>query len=72
MFNCELGGVEEGNEPLMLEQQSKEELFDQAKPELGEKETGQVKSLIRRILQYDPTKRPSPSELLDDPWFVDI
>lgn len=72
LFNCGLGGVKEGAEPLMLETHSMEELFDQAKPELEEKEASQIKALIRRILQYDPAKRPSPKELLDDPWFVDI
>ncbi|KAM0425741.1 hypothetical protein ACHAPT_008989 [Fusarium lateritium] len=69
LFNCELGGVAEGGEPLMVEQLSMEELFDQAGPDLDEEEATQVKSLIRRILQYDPVKRPSPAEILQDPWF---
>lgn len=49
-----------------------EELFDQAGPDLGEDEARRVKALIRRILQYDPAKRPSPAEILLDPWFCEI
>ncbi|KAI3321373.1 serine protein kinase [Xylariaceae sp. AK1471] len=69
LFNCQLGGVAEGVEPLMIEQTSMEELFDQADPDLGQEEASEVKLLIRRILQYDPAKRPSPAEILRDPWF---
>lgn len=69
LFNCELGGVPEGATPLMLEQTTMEELFDRAGPELEKAEADQVKSLVRRILQYDPAKRPSPAEILSDPWF---
>lgn len=69
LFNCAVGGVPEGEEPLMLEQTSMEELFDQACPDIAEEEAREVKALIRRILQYDPAKRPSPAELLSDPWF---
>ncbi|OAQ94030.1 serine protein kinase [Purpureocillium lilacinum] len=72
LFNCELGGVAEGEEPLMLEQPSMEEVFDRAAPELDEEEANVVKKLIRRILQYDPSNRPSPAELLSDPWFAGI
>ncbi|KAM5385443.1 hypothetical protein ACJZ2D_001084 [Fusarium nematophilum] len=69
LFNCQLGGVPEGEQPLMIEQTSMEEAFDQAKPEIDEEEGRKVKGLIRRILQYDPEKRPSPAEILSDPWF---
>lgn len=72
LFNCGLGGVAEGEEPLMLEQTSMEELFDQAGPELDEEEARKVKALIRRILQYNPAKRPSAAEILVDPWFCEI
>ena len=72
LFNCNLGGVEKGEEPLMLEQISMEELFDEAGPDLDQNEAHQVKALIRRILQYDPAKRPSPKEILLDPWFCEI
>ncbi|KAK8074105.1 kinase-like protein [Apiospora phragmitis] len=71
LFNCHLGGPPEGEEPLMLEQLSMEEKFDQAKPELDAEEAAKVKVLIRRILQYDPAQRPSPAEILRDPWFSD-
>lgn len=71
-MNCRLGGVAEGEEPLMLEQTSMEELFDQAGLDLNEEEARQVKALIRQILQYDPAKRPSPAEILLDPWFCEI
>lgn len=69
LFNYQLGGVLDGEEPLMAEQPSMEELFDQAGPDIDEEEGRQVKQLIRRILQYDPAKRPSPADLLLDPWF---
>ncbi|EFY94306.1 serine protein kinase [Metarhizium robertsii ARSEF 23] len=72
LFNCQLGGVAKGGEPLMLEQTSMEDWFDQACPDLDEEEGRQVKSLIRRILQYDPANRPSPVEILSDPWFREM
>ncbi|KXX72780.1 Serine/threonine-protein kinase SRPK [Madurella mycetomatis] len=72
LFNCQLGGVTRGEEPLMVEQTSMEELFDQAGPELDEDEARKVKALIRWILQYDPAKRPSPAEILSNPWFCEI
>jgi serine/threonine protein kinase len=54
----------------MLEQQTMEELFDQASPDISKEESEAVKALVRRILQYDPAKRPSPEEILLDPWFA--
>lgn len=68
-FNCQLGGVPEGGEPLMVQQTSMEELFDQAEPDIGEEEGRTVKRLIRWILQYDPAKRPLATDILLDPWF---
>ncbi|CAK7267275.1 hypothetical protein SEPCBS119000_002459 [Sporothrix epigloea] len=56
----------------MLEQKSLETRFDAAAPDLDEEEATAVKALIRRILQYDPDKRPTASELLQDPWFRNI
>lgn len=53
----------------MVDDASMEELFDQAGPDLGEEEARRVKAFIRRILQYDPAKRPSPTKILLDPWF---
>ncbi|KAL6228627.1 hypothetical protein BDW75DRAFT_226578 [Aspergillus navahoensis] len=72
LFNCQLGGVAPGEEPLMLEQTSMEDLFDQAEPDLSKEEANKVKVLIRWILQYDPEKRPSPADILSDPWFSGI
>ncbi|CRK14228.1 hypothetical protein BN1708_011106, partial [Verticillium longisporum] len=72
LYNCQLGGVPQGEQPLLLQQTSMEDLFDQAGPEIDEEEARQVKALIRRILQYDPTKRPSPTEILEDPWMREI
>ncbi|KAF5000364.1 hypothetical protein FGRMN_1832 [Fusarium graminum] len=69
LYNCHLGGIPDGEEPLMVEQTTMEEAFDQTKPELSEEEANQVKRLIRWILQYDPSKRPSAAEILQDPWF---
>jgi non-specific serine/threonine protein kinase len=69
LFNCRLGGVAEGEQPLLLEYATMEKLFDQAKPELGEEEAGEIKALIRWILQYDPEKRPTAAEILSNPWF---
>lgn len=71
LYNCELGGVPEGAEPLMLEQTPMEDMFDRAAPEITEEEARQVKALIRRILRYDPAERPSPAEILSNPWFVE-
>ncbi|KAK8102103.1 serine protein kinase [Apiospora sp. TS-2023a] len=71
LFTCEIGGIPEGGEPLMVEMQSMEEMFDEAKPDLDAEEAVKVKILIRRILQYDPAQRPSAAELLRDPWFCD-
>ncbi|KAF5671417.1 serine kinase [Fusarium heterosporum] len=69
LYNCHLGGVPDGGEPLMVEQTTLEEAFDQAKPDLSEEEANEVKKLIRWILQYDPSKRPSAAEILQHPWF---
>ncbi|EEY19442.1 serine/threonine-protein kinase SKY1 [Verticillium alfalfae VaMs.102] len=68
LYNCQLGGVPQGKQPLLLQQTSMEDLFDQAGPEIDGEESRQVKALIRRILQYDPMRRPSPTEILEDPW----
>ncbi|KAM3524579.1 hypothetical protein NHJ13051_004448 [Beauveria bassiana] len=72
LFNNQIGGVSENREPLVVPQQSMEELFDKAEPDIDEKEGYQVKKLIRRILDYDAAKRPSAAELLLDPWFCAI
>ncbi|KAI1364848.1 putative serine protein kinase [Xylaria arbuscula] len=70
LYNCQLGGVPEGEEPLMLEEPTMEEAFDQAGLDIDEEEARKVKALIRRILHYTPSKRPSAAEVLRDPWFL--
>ncbi|EGX95923.1 serine protein kinase, putative [Cordyceps militaris CM01] len=72
VFNSQLGGVPDGGEPLVLHEPTMEEVFGEAEPDIDEEQGRQVKKLIRRILQYDPAKRPSAAELLLDPWFHDI
>ncbi|KAJ4160939.1 hypothetical protein NW765_005787 [Fusarium oxysporum] len=71
LYNCQLGGVGEGQEPLMLEQTSMEKAFDLTTPDLADEEAEKVKRLIRRILQYDPSKRPTIKDILCDPWFAE-
>ncbi|KAH8159186.1 hypothetical protein CIB48_g9063 [Xylaria polymorpha] len=39
--------------------------------DIDEEEARKVKALIRRILHYDPEKRPSAVEVLRDPWFLE-
>ncbi|KAI9150682.1 putative Serine protein kinase [Paramyrothecium foliicola] len=72
LFNCQIGGVSSGEEPLLVEQLTMEELFDQAAPEISEEEAKEIKQLIRRILTYDPMERPTAAEILSDPWFQKI
>ncbi|RBR21923.1 hypothetical protein FVER53590_13129 [Fusarium verticillioides] len=71
LYNCQLGGIGEGEEPLMLEQTSMEEAFDLTAPDLTYDEAEKVKRLIRRILQYYPSKRPAIKDILRDPWFAE-
>ena len=56
----------------MLEQVSMEEMFDETEPDVSQEEGRKIKDLIRWILQYDPEKRPSARELLQDAWFCNI
>jgi non-specific serine/threonine protein kinase len=47
-----------------------EELFDQEKPaEMSDEDSKQIKHILRWVLQYDASRRPSASDLLDDSWF---
>lgn len=71
LYNCWLGGVPEGEEPLILEEPIMEEAFDHAELGIDKEEARKVKALIRRILHYDPEKRPSAAEVLRDPWFLE-
>jgi serine/threonine protein kinase len=48
-----------------------ENIFDCYKPSaMSAQEGDAVKSLLRRIFQYEPEKRPRAAELLNDPWFA--
>lgn len=48
-----------------------EDVFDCYKPcAISAQESDAVKSLLRRIFQYEPEKRPRAAELLKDPWSV--
>ncbi|KAK3991129.1 kinase-like domain-containing protein [Cladorrhinum sp. PSN332] len=67
LYNLEPGGAPKGLETL-YEAESMEELFGTG-VDLDKEEARKITGLIRRILQYDPAKRPSPAELLRDPWF---
>ena len=52
--------------------QSLEELFDYEKPvDINATERLATLDLIRHILQYEPQKRPSTSQLLKHPWFAE-
>lgn len=72
LFNCMLGGVAEGREPLILPRPTMEEAFDEAAPELEKEEGRKIKELIRWILQYDLAERPTAGEILQHPWFREI
>jgi hypothetical protein len=53
------------NDPL-------EKLFEKNKPaDIDEAEAEVVTALIRQILKYEPSQRPSALELLQHPWFRD-
>jgi serine/threonine protein kinase len=48
-----------------------EDVFDCFKPsDMSSKENDAVKSLLRRIFQYEPGKRPQAADLQNDPWFA--
>jgi non-specific serine/threonine protein kinase len=46
--------------------------FDQNKPsDIDVEEAKVITDLIRKILQYEPAKRPTAEEILKHPWFSD-
>lgn len=52
---------------------SLEEAFEESKPDgMEAEESARVLGLLRRLLQYDPSQRPSTTELLEDIWFLSI
>jgi serine/threonine protein kinase len=70
IFNTFLEEVPESTDLLSARSKPLEELLDEQKPDMSDNEAKQIKVLLRRILQYDPAKRPTPAELLKDPWFT--
>jgi non-specific serine/threonine protein kinase len=70
LFNTFLEEVPEGTDLLSAKSKPLEELFDEQRPDMSDSEAKQIYDLLRRILQYDPAKRPTPAELLKDPWFT--
>lgn len=69
-----IGDLPEGFDPNEIQPMpSLEQFFDQERPaELSVEEAGVIKGLLRQILDYDPCKRPSASELLRHPWFSNM
>lgn len=71
LYNFHLGHKSPDEEPDLPELQTIEDYFDQTKVDVSEDEGKAIKSLLRRVLQYDPAKRPSAAEVLLDPWFAE-
>ena len=70
-FNTLLHKAPKGTDPFSNQWRPLEEFFDENKPgEVLDDEAKMVKDLLRRILQYDLVKRPTPSQILQDPWFA--
>jgi len=70
LFNTFLEEVPEGTDLLSTRSKPLDELFVEQRPDMLDNEAKQINALLRRILQYDPAKRPTPAELLKDPWFT--
>jgi serine/threonine protein kinase len=72
-FNSFLSKPPDGTDLLSAKRKPLEEFFDANKPDdLSNEEANIVKALLRRILQYDPAKRPAPFQILQDPWFTGL
>ncbi|QKX57758.1 uncharacterized protein TRUGW13939_04878 [Talaromyces rugulosus] len=69
-----IGELPEGFDPSTIEPSpSLEQAFDKEKPvDIDDEEGYIIKGILRCILDYDPAKRPSASELLKHPWFSAI
>jgi non-specific serine/threonine protein kinase len=70
-FNSFIGPTPEGRDPLSAQLPPLETIFDILKPtDLSEPEAVTITALIRRILQYDPAKRPTAAQILQEEWFA--
>ena len=71
-FNSFLDGLPgNGRDPLQAKSKPLEAFLDDGKPaDLPDEEAEAVKTLLRRLLHYDPRKRPTPSQVLQNPWFA--
>ena len=68
-FNNCLEEVPAETDPLSAQGVSLELLFDRFEPaDMGETKTKAVTSLLRRILRYEVTERPTANTVLQDPW----
>jgi serine/threonine protein kinase len=46
--------------------------FDKNKPDdIDAEEAKVITALIRRILRYEPSERPTAAELIEHEWFMD-
>lgn len=69
-FNSYLEEMPQGTDLLDVKGLPLEQFFDSLKPEeMTDDEANDVKSLLRQILQYDASKRPTTKEILQNPWF---
>jgi serine/threonine protein kinase len=71
-FNSNPKESAEEGDPLSEKVGRLEEYLEQKKSkDLPDKSAEEVMALLRQILQWDPAKRPSASELLQNPWFCE-
>ncbi|QKX57219.1 uncharacterized protein TRUGW13939_04327 [Talaromyces rugulosus] len=60
------------NEPPMITNDSLEVQFNKKKPDdIDSEEAKVVTELIRKILRYEPSERPTAADLLQHSWFKD-
>lgn len=66
-----IGDLAEDFDPQAIPFPPLEEFFDKEKPpDMSMEDSKACKRILRWILQYDATQRPSTRELLEDPWFA--
>ncbi|CRG86382.1 hypothetical protein PISL3812_03388 [Talaromyces islandicus] len=64
------GGL--ADQPPMITNESLEVQFDKKKPDdIDSEEAKVITELIRKILRYEPSERPTAAELLQHRWFQD-